>query len=163
MKKGLLAFAVAAAMGVPALAAADTTLYGRFNVSLDRVDNGVNKSSQLASNGSRIGVRGSEDLGGGLRAVFQVESGFDATAGGGELGSRNTFVGLGGHFGEVRLGRHDTPYKLSTLSLNFFADTVGDMHNIMSGPTLGSLTDDKVPTFVTEKDLNLEGERADLA
>ena len=131
MKKTVLAFAVAAAMGVPAVAAADTTLYGRFNVSLDNVDNGAEKSTQLASNSSRIGVRGSEDLGGGLRGVFQMEAAFDATGGtGGTLASRNTFVGLAGDFGEVRLGRHDTPYKLATLRMNFLADTVGDMHNI---------------------------------
>ena len=130
MKKTVLAFAVAAAMGVPAVAAADTTLYGRFNVSLDAVDNDVDSSTQLASNGSRIGVRGSEDLGGGLRGVFQMEAGFDATQGTGDLASRNTFVGLAGDFGEVRLGRHDTPYKISTLRLNYFADMLGDMHNL---------------------------------
>ena len=136
MKKTVLAFAVAAAMGVPAVAAADTTLYGRFNVSLDRVDNDTHKSTQLASNSSRIGVRGSEDLGGGLRGVFQVEAGLNAASnakafGGSDLTARNTFLGLAGDFGEVRLGKHDTAYKLSTLRLNFLADTVADIHNVM--------------------------------
>ena len=132
MKKTVLAFAVAAAMGVPAVAAADTTLYGRFNVSLDRVDNDTTKSTQLASNSSRIGVRGSEDLGGGLRGVFQMEASMDVTTGaGGTLASRNSFVGLAGDFGELRVGRHDSPYKMSTLRLNMLADSLMDIHNIM--------------------------------
>ena len=146
MKKTVLAFAVAAAMGVPAVAAADTTLYGRFNVSLDAVDNGATSQTMLTNNGSRIGVRGSEDLGGGLRGVFQMEAGFaggepaaDRAFNGGSLASRNTFVGLAGDFGEVRLGKHDTPYKLSTLRLNVFADTLGDMHNIFgAGPGINA-------------------------
>ena len=138
MKKTVLAFAVAAAMGVPAVAAADTTLYGRFNVSLDHVDNDANSSTQLANNSSRLGVRGSEDLGGGLRAVFQIEASlgegqqdkaFDSVAT--SLTNRNTYVGLAGNFGEVRVGRHDSPYKISTLRLNMLADSLIDIHNIM--------------------------------
>ncbi|MFP4684162.1 MAG: porin, partial [Ectothiorhodospira sp.] len=66
MKKTVLAIAVAAAVGVPAAAVADTTLYGRMNLSLDFVDNDEDSSHQLASNSSRLGVRGSEDLGMGL-------------------------------------------------------------------------------------------------
>ncbi|MCG5523916.1 porin [Ectothiorhodospira haloalkaliphila] len=133
MKKTVLAFAVAAAVGVPAAAAADTTLYGRLNVSLDFVDDGVDSSHQLASNSSRLGVRGSEDLGiAGLKGVYQMEAGFDAAQGGGGLATRNTYLGLAGGFGELRLGRHDTPYKTATLPLNFFADTLGDKHHMAS-------------------------------
>ena len=136
MKKTVLAFAVAAAMGVPAVAAADVTLYGRFNVSLDNIDNGANKGTQLANNSSRIGVRGSEDLGGGLQGIFGAEFGLwnggaQQTTFGGSWNARNTFVGVSGDFGEVRVGRHDTPYKLVTTRLNFFADMIGDMYNLM--------------------------------
>ncbi|MCG5494432.1 porin [Ectothiorhodospira variabilis] len=138
MKKTVLAFAVAAAVGVPAAAAADTTLYGRLNVSLDFVDNGEDSSHQLASNSSRLGVRGSEDLGfAGLRGVYQIEGALqggnnDAAFDGSSLTARNTYLGLAGDFGELRLGKHDTPYKMSTLRLNFFADTLGDMHHVAS-------------------------------
>ncbi|EHQ51579.1 outer membrane protein (porin) [Ectothiorhodospira sp. PHS-1] len=131
MQKKVLVFAVAAAMGLPAAAMADTTLYGRLNVSMDRVNDGDASSHQIASNASRIGVRGSEDLGAGLRGVFQMEAGFDAANGGGELATRNTYLGVASEFGEVRLGRHDTPYKISTLRLDPFADTLGDYNSIM--------------------------------
>ncbi|MCG5501040.1 porin [Ectothiorhodospira lacustris] len=132
MQKKVLVFAVAAAMGLPAAAMADTTLYGRMNMSVDRVNNGDASSHQIASNSSRIGVRGSEDLGMGLRGVFQMEAGFDAASGTqGTLATRNTYLGVASEFGEVRLGRHDTPYKISTLRLDPFADTLGDYNSIM--------------------------------
>ncbi|SIT72001.1 Outer membrane protein (porin) [Ectothiorhodosinus mongolicus] len=141
MKKTVLAFAVAAAMGVPAVAAADTTLYGRFNVSLDHVDDGANKETLMTNNSTRWGIRGSEDLGGGLKGVFQIESavGFAGNSST-DVGGRNTYVGLGGDFGEVRLGRHDTAYKLSTLRMNFFADTNGDMYNVFGTVGGGATT-----------------------
>ena len=63
----------------------------------------------------RLGFRGTEDLGGGLKALFQVES--TMTAGGAAsngFGSRPTFVGLAGNFGTVLLGRQDTPLLKTT-------------------------------------------------
>ena len=45
--------------------------------------------------------------------------------------SRNTFVGLTGGFGTAILGRHDTPYKLATRSLDVFADNIADNRSIM--------------------------------
>ncbi|MCG5508898.1 porin [Ectothiorhodospira lacustris] len=136
MQKKVLVFAVAAAMGLPAAAMADTTLYGRLNLSTDIVDNGEDTTHQLASNSSRLGVRGSEDLGNGLRGVFQIEAGLQGDSGSAfgssNLTGRNTYVGLAGGFGEVRVGKHDTPYKLATLPLNFFADTLGDVNHVTS-------------------------------
>ncbi|MGH8857337.1 MAG: porin, partial [Polaromonas sp.] len=65
-------------------------------------------------NGSRWGLRGSEDLGGGLKANFQFESGFDISTGqsqqGGALFGRQAYVGLSGGFGAVTLGRQYTAY-----------------------------------------------------
>ncbi|WP_200181972.1 porin [Ectothiorhodospira mobilis] len=132
MKKTVLAFAVAAAVAAPA-AMADTTLYGRMNLSLDFVDNDEDSSHQLASNSSRLGVRGSEDLGMGLKGVYQIEAGLYSdrqTFDNSDLTARNTYLGLAGGFGELRLGKHDSAYKTATLPLNFFADTLGDMHHI---------------------------------
>jgi predicted porin len=61
--------------------------------------------------GSRFGLRGSEDLGGGLTGNFVIETGLDHTSPGATiLGNRQTFAGLGGGFGEVRLGRQYTAY-----------------------------------------------------
>lgn len=88
---------------------------------------------------SRIGVKGSEDLGGDLKAIYQVElnvdmsndnrdaSLLDGNRGNG-IAFRNTFVGLSGNWGTVLMGRHDTPLKMSTGKLDLFADTLADMN-----------------------------------
>lgn len=84
--------------------------------------------------GSRLGVRGSERLGGGLSAIYQVElaiplanSNDDIDDGDpGRLSMRNSFLGLTGGWGSVLVGRHDTPLKMSTGTLDLFADTLAD-------------------------------------
>jgi len=89
---------------------------------------------------SRVGVKGSEDLGNGLKAVYQIELGVDMTnayrdanitngnrADG--FAFRNTFVGLAGDWGTFLLGRHDTPLKISTGKLDLFSDTLADYNN----------------------------------
>jgi predicted porin len=83
---------------------------------------------------NRIGVKGSEDLGNGLKAIYQVELGVrladgNFSAADGDRGSivmRNTFVGLAGGWGTFLVGRHDTPLKISTGKLDLFADTMAD-------------------------------------
>jgi predicted porin len=65
---------------------------------------------RVNSNSSRLGVRGSEALGGGLSAIFQIESGVNADISGGVLASRDTFVGLQGPRGTFRMGNITAPY-----------------------------------------------------
>jgi predicted porin len=81
---------------------------------------------------NRFGLKGSEDLGNGLKAIYQIELGFnfgDQNIPGGSNGGisiRNSFVGLAGGFGTALVGRHDTPMKISTGKLDLFSDTVAD-------------------------------------
>ncbi len=82
---------------------------------------------------NRIGVKGSEDLGNGLKAIYQVEFGVELSAttdnipsGNTGVTMRNSFVGLAGAFGTALVGRHDTPLKISTGKLDLFADTMAD-------------------------------------
>jgi predicted porin len=86
-----------------------------------------------ASRASRIGVKGSEDLGNGLKAIYQVELGVNLTdtnrnvlSNSDSITYRNTFVGLAGDWGTFLAGRHDTPMKISTGKLDLFADTMAD-------------------------------------
>jgi predicted porin len=78
---------------------------------------------------SRLGVKGDEDLGGGLKAIFKMEFGVElgngtaANTPSGWGNSRNSYVGLAGGFGTVLMGRHDTPYKMASSKLDFFGDT----------------------------------------
>ena len=89
---------------------------------------------------SRIGVKGSEDLGNGLKAIYQVEFNVDIANEnrdtdidngnrGNGIALRNSFVGLAGNFGTFLVGRHDTPLKISTGKLDLFADTLADYNH----------------------------------
>jgi predicted porin len=133
MKKKTLALAIASVIAAPA-AFADVdvgpfTIYGKLisaveTISVDNVNPTIAKTkdsqTRLADQTSRIGFKAKYDLGGGLFAVGQVESRFflgnngENTDDKAEIGTRNTFAGLGSDaFGVVRLGRYDNAYKLS--------------------------------------------------
>ncbi len=158
MNKKLVTLAVAAAMAVPAAAMADAVLSGKLNVAIDYVDqdNGFdgwglsgnqgtrpwryNPYNAIVGNNNgpsnRIGVKGSEDLGNGLKAIYQVEFGIDLTdtnnravSGSESVTMRNSYVGLAGNWGTFLMGRHDTPLKISTGPLDMFADTMADYNN----------------------------------
>jgi len=101
MKKSLLAVAVAAAL--PVVAQAQVTLFGVFD--LGYRDNGT--TTTMASGqwaGPRVGVRGSNDIGGGLKANFHVESAIGYLGSATWDTSRGAFAGLSGGFGRVDLG-----------------------------------------------------------
>ncbi|MFO7640382.1 MAG: porin [Candidatus Competibacteraceae bacterium] len=112
MKKSVLTLAVAGALALPLAAQADTILYGSARVSVDYLQvEGDSSAWDVANNDSRLGVLGSEDLGGGLSAVYQYEFGVDVTEGtSGFENNRPKFVGLKGGFGTVTAGTQDTPY-----------------------------------------------------
>ena len=121
MKKSLLALAVLAASGA-AMAQSSVTLYGVADAGVTYVNGDKNWSGVTSGNNlnSRIGFRGVEDLGGGLKANFRLEAGLNldngdgasgyagAKAGDGLAFKRQSTVGLEGGFGEVRLGREPT-------------------------------------------------------
>jgi predicted porin len=135
MKKSLMVLAVAGAL-VPALVQAQTnvTVYGRLDTSIDRVDNGTT-SIQQNNNASRLGFKGTEDLGSGLQTAFGAEFGFNSDNG--ALTStvnafRNTYVGLVGNFGAVAMGRLDSAnptgsplYTQITRNIPFVAHDAG--------------------------------------
>ncbi|HKJ76635.1 MAG TPA: porin, partial [Gammaproteobacteria bacterium] len=134
----MIAIAIAGAMAAPLAAqAGEAAIYGKMHVSVDVFDNdtvdtdavtagnqGEDSGTGLSSNSSRIGFKGSEDLGGGMSAVWQVENDVDLTGDAGGWAERNSFVGLAGGFGTVLIGNHDTPLK--DIRMDFFGDTIGD-------------------------------------
>ncbi|WP_368683040.1 porin [Paraburkholderia sp. BR10936] len=123
LNRGFLSLSVMAAAVIastPAMAQSSVTLYGVLDVFAGyqntKVDGKTTSLAVLGNNGlmtSRWGLRGMEDIGGGYRVNFALESGFDP--GTGKLQNsyrffdRQAWVGLGGGFGEVRFGRQNTP------------------------------------------------------
>jgi predicted porin len=132
MKKTLIAFAALSAIAGMAQAQSSVTLYGLVDAYIGQTQTETNGPTAATSapkvkqtvvnssgqNNSRWGVRGTEDLGGGLKAVFQLEGGFNTDNGsfaqvspqGGSLFGRQAFVGVSGGFGTVSLGRQYTAY-----------------------------------------------------
>ncbi|MEO8857125.1 MAG: porin [Burkholderiaceae bacterium] len=124
MKKTLVALAALATVGL-ASAQSSVTLYGKIDWTIQNQTQKINGVSTAANNpgwqvnsaglsGSRWGMKGSEDLGGGLNAVFQLESGFNVDGGnsaqGGLLFGRQAYAGLKGNFGTFTVGRQYSPY-----------------------------------------------------
>lgn len=149
MKKSLFALAALAAVTAPAFAQSSVTLYGAVDVGVARVKNGSAGSATLlqtgAINTSRFGLRGFEDLGGGLGAGFYLESGINpdtGTAGaGGALFNRRSTVSLFGGWGELRLGRDYNPSSRNTYLFEPYVGTsFGSILNFTFAPTatLGS-------------------------
>src|SRR5216684_2362402 len=155
-----LAMAGGSALGqqaaAPVTAETSVQLYGHLDVSIDDITKGIagktnggntatgklGYQSDISSNLSYLGVRGSQTLGSsGLRGVFQVETQLDiaSTPGTGipdgsvkgAWASRNSFVGLAGGWGAFKIGKTDAPYKLSTARMDPFASSIGDYNSIM--------------------------------
>ncbi|MGD9944007.1 MAG: porin [Burkholderiaceae bacterium] len=118
MKKSLLAVAVAAALPAAAFAQTNVQLYGIADAGIAVIDRGSNLSNSFRvesgmQSTSRWGIRGTEDLGGGLNAVFNLENGYSIDTGASDASSAGLFqrravVGLSGGFGTVLLGRDYT-------------------------------------------------------
>ena len=130
MKKSLIALAVLAASGA-AMAQSSVTLYGVADVAVTHVNGDDNWTglSSGANKTSRLGFRGVEDLGGGLKANFVLEGGINLDTGDGKSGGatdsgfqfkRQSTVGLAGNFGEVRLGRELTAAYNATARYDVF-------------------------------------------
>jgi predicted porin len=136
MKKSLIALAVLAASGA-AMAQSSVTLFGVVDAAVTHINNeGSGNVTGMTSGGnstSRLGFRGTEDLGGGLAASFWLEGQLgvdDGTAGGLNFTRRST-VSLSGGFGEVRLGRDYTPTFLNVTVFDPFGTRgVGSALNV---------------------------------
>ena len=81
MQRSLIIAAALAAVGASAHAQSTVNLYGRLNVTIERQKIGNTNDTRMVNNTSRFGLRGSEDLGGGMKAGFQIEHGFNINNG----------------------------------------------------------------------------------
>jgi predicted porin len=128
MKK-FATLAVLAAASAGAYAQSSVTLFGVLDVNARYVKNGDQKIKSLSGNGvntSRLGVRGTEDLGDGLKAGFWLETGLNVDSGtqsdATRFWNRRATVSLSGNFGELRLGRDYTPTYLGYSDYDPFGD-----------------------------------------
>jgi len=128
MKKALIALAVLGLTGGAAVAQSSVTLFGVVDADLKYTKANGQTLKKLDSSGlntSRFGLRGTEDLGGGLKAGFWLESEIspDTGAAASVFWGRRATVSLSGDFGEVRLGRNKTASRLHLEEFDPYAFT----------------------------------------
>ncbi|WP_353234074.1 porin [Diaphorobacter ruginosibacter] len=135
-KSSRLLLATLAVLGTSAaFAQSSVTIYGRVNTTVEHQKAGGESATVMANNASRFGFMGTEDLGGGLKAGFVLESGFNSDTGvsdGRGFFARQSEVNLSGNFGQVRLGRWTAPSYFAT------ADYIS-MHNHDTGSSADAL------------------------
>ncbi|MCL2644274.1 MAG: porin [Betaproteobacteria bacterium] len=165
MQKKLIALAVAGLMSAPAFAQSNVTLYGTIdygfvNLGGSTVDHAVGagqskfKSRNAVDSGiskaNRLGFRGVEDLGNGLKAVFVLESGLRGDEGtlwrdAGD-GARQMYAGLAGGFGTVAFGRQYTPQHVFTAAVDPFGKNgLGAVNNA----TIGDARLDNLAAYIS--------------
>jgi len=142
MKKSLLALAVLGAFAGVASAQSSVTLYGTVDLSAKYVKNtGSDRRVSLSQDGinsSQLGFKGTEDLGGGLKAGFVLLAGINADTGtsNAQFWNRRATVSLMGNFGEVRLGRDYTPtFWNNTVFDAFGTNGLGDSSHVQQSGT----------------------------
>jgi len=126
-------------------------IYGKLNIAINNDgSDGVNeKEIDLISNSSRLGFKGQLDMQDDLVGIYQIEYQIDPVDGyardevrgeNGEINvsdsmftQRNSYVGLKGIFGTLKLGKHDTLLKIASLKADLFNDLKGDIKNVTDG------------------------------
>lgn len=176
MNKNLISLAVAAVFALPIVVSAGTEVYGLAHVSLGFVENDAEgdvegSSTMMNWNDSNIGFKGSEDLGGGLSAIYQAEVGVDFSGGVGGtdenaegLGKfRNTYLGFSGDWGTAIMGRNETPFRSSTAKLDPFDNTIGDFAGVLGVSSSGVRHDVRMSNMVAYLSPDINGISFQLA
>ena len=133
--KNTLALTICSIIALPTFAA-NVDIYGRADVSLQSSDEGEGNFSEVKSNASRIGFKGTHKLNEDLEVIYKAEFQVDLdgdSAKGDSITDRNQYVGLKGGFGEVLLGKNDTMLKKSQGKVDLFSDLNGDIKHLWKG------------------------------
>ncbi|MCK9985497.1 MAG: hypothetical protein AzoDbin1_01969 [Azoarcus sp.] len=174
MQKKLIALAIAGLASAPVFAQTNVTVYGVVDATVesvkatggDSID--FDRRTRVTSNSSLIGFRGTEDLGNGLKALFQIESGFQADGSGtSTLATRDTFVGLNGGFGTLQLGKLTTIMRAAGAKVDFNPAATGIGFQAATYGTIGGVAltgiDERINNAVMYTTPNFSGLTAQLA
>jgi predicted porin len=140
MNKTPLALALSSLLALPVLAQDKAEnpefidFYGKLNVTVQSTDEGGDTFSELKSNASRVGVKGGYKLDHGLTAIYKLEWQVNVNDDSKDtLTARSQWVGIKGDFGELTVGRDDTPLKVSQGKFDLFNDYEGDLKHLFVG------------------------------
>ncbi len=176
MKKSLIALAIVSSFAGPAFAQSSVQIFGTVDAGLEMVSSGGVDTTKLNSgqNGdSNIGFKGTEDLGGGLKAEFLLEAGVNVDTGENSQDSffdRQSYIGVSSSAGTVRLGNQYSPIRTANVALDPFARAgAGNSARILGNGSLSERTANAV-TYISPDVSGLQatvqyglGETADSA
>ncbi|WP_419812630.1 porin [Bacterioplanoides sp.] len=131
------------ALTVPALAHAEKIeinvpeidFYGKLNLSVQNATEEGNSFSEVKSNASRLGLKGKSELSHGLKAIYQLEyetNPDDGDKDGKTFTQRNSYAGLDSDYGQIIVGKFDTPLKRLQNKIDLFNDLEGDIKNVIT-------------------------------
>lgn len=134
------AFCVASALFIQPAAAFEWDLYGKLELQALHVDNGLYRYAdqgwQIEAPSSRLGFKAKQQLTDDVDLIMVYEwqvNGLDKANDGHELGSRNTYIGLSGSYGEVFFGKNDTRFKKSEGKIDLFNESLNDIAQLTPG------------------------------
>lgn len=133
LKLNAISMVLAASLVAP-VAMAETTVYGKAHVSVASIDDDAGSATAVTSHASHFGVKGSVKQEGSAEVIYKLEWQVDMAdkAASTQIKARSQYVGLKDSWGEIRLGRDDSPYKgAGKKALEFFSDTFADYNNII--------------------------------
>ena len=122
---------------IPNAAIAEPALFGKANLSVASLDDSTGNSTAVSSHSSRVGIKGKlpteNSLEVSYRFVWQIDMTDQSKSSADHLASREQYVGLKDIWGEIRIGRHDTPYKKAgKKNVEMFSDSFADWNNIIT-------------------------------
>lgn len=131
MKQSLIALAVAGAFAAPAAMAA-ATIGGEIDVAYQQYNNGTNSGLQAHDTHSRWWMDATDDIGGGMSVVghFEIDQGVSNPRG---MNNRNSFIGLKGDFGMVKIGTEEGIYEQLGYQVDPYHGAAGPAGNIVNG------------------------------
>lgn len=135
LTKNILALGVLSSLSCSAYAA-DVNLYGKALMTVQSSNDGEGSYTEVKSNASRIGFKGTHELEKGLEVVYKAEFQVDLDGDsdkGENITARNQFIGLRGEFGEVLVGKNDTVLKQSQGKVDLFNDLNADIKGLWKG------------------------------
>jgi predicted porin len=115
---------------------AETTVYGKAHVSIASIDDDAGSAIAVSSHASRFGVKGTVDSDSDTKVVYKMEWQIDMTdaskSSADHIKARSQYVGLQAGWGELHIGRDDSPYKTAGSKFTeFFGDTYADANNVI--------------------------------
>jgi predicted porin len=118
---------------------AEPVVFGTAKLSVAAIDDDIGNAISVSSHSSRVGIKGSSKTEDGLeilyRFAWQIDMTDEEKTSSDHIKSREQYVGLRDHWGELRVGRHDTPYKTAGKKhVELFSDSWADYNNIISKP-----------------------------